>query len=256
MNESIGPYAGRRYVVTGAASGIGRACVERLLGSGAFVLGVDLSMSVLETFDSDHYTGSVTDVTDADAIRAAVINFVPINGEINGVISNAGVFIAGTEIVDMDLTNWQKSLAVNLTSHLFLLQSTIPYLAEGTGSVIIVGSRNVLAPGAGAAAYSCAKAAATQLGRVAALELGKKGIRVNVVHPDAVFDTAVWTQEALESSARRYGLTVEEYKSQNLLRTTIGQADVAEGICAVLGPAFSKTTGAQIPIDGGNLRVI
>lgn len=65
-------------------------------------------------------------------------------------------------------------------------------------------------PGAGAAAYSVSKAGLTQLMRVAALELAAEGITVNAVHPDAVFDTRLWTEEALATSARRYNLTVEE----------------------------------------------
>lgn len=253
MNEF---YSSKRYVVSGAGSGIGRACAERLLSLGASVLGLDLSPSVVETFAGDAYTGVVTDVTDEDAIRDAVSGFVEGGASIDGVVSNAGVFVSGTPIVETDVAKWQMSLAVNLTSHFLLLQATIPHLTDGIASVIIVGSRNVPAPGAGAAPYSCAKAGATQLARVAALELGPRGIRVNTVHPDAVFDTAVWTPEVLESSARRYGMSVEEYKSQNVLKTEIGQADVAEGICTILGPALSKTTGAQIPIDGGNTRVI
>lgn len=248
-------FDGKGYVVTGAASGIGHACAQRLLDAGARVLGIDLSSSVMSTCDNPSYSGVVADVTDRKSIAAAVAGFVG-TGRLHGVVSNAGVFVSGQNIVDLDLNDWGKSIAVNLTSHLLVLQSTIPVLADGDGAIVIMGSRNVPAPGAGAAAYSCAKAAATQLARVAALELGQRGIRVNVVHPDAVFDTALWTPEKLESSARRYGMTVEEYKSQNILRATIGQADVAEAVCALLGPTFAKTTGAQVPVDGGNRRVV
>jgi NAD(P)-dependent dehydrogenase (short-subunit alcohol dehydrogenase family) len=95
-----------------------------------------------------------------------------------------------------------------------------------------------------------------QLARVAALELASAGIRVNVVHPDAVFDTDLWTPEVLARSAARYGLTVEEYKRKNLMKTEIHSADVAAMVAAMAGPAFAKTTGAQIPVDGGNDRVI
>ncbi|HZA13019.1 MAG TPA: SDR family oxidoreductase, partial [Myxococcaceae bacterium] len=123
-------------------------------------------------------------------------------------------------------------------------------------AVVVVASRNVLAPGLGAAAYSAAKAGLTQLARVAALELAPQGIRVNVLHPDAVFDTGIWTSEVLEERARRYGLTVEEYKRKNLLKVEITAKDVAALVCALAGPLFSKTTGAQVPIDGGSDRVI
>jgi len=79
---------------------------------------------------------------------------------------------------------------------------------------------------------------------------------VNVVHPDAVFDTALWTDEKLESSAARYGLSVDEYKTRNLLNTEIKSTDVAAVCAALCSSLFSKTTGAQIPVDGGNDRVL
>ena len=123
-------------------------------------------------------------------------------------------------------------------------------------AIVLVGSKNVLAPGPGASAYSVAKAALTQLGRIAALELGKKGIRVNILHPNAVYDTGIWTNEVLEARANHYGLTVEAYKTNNVLKVEITSKDVAELVVLMLGASFSKITGAQIPIDGGNDRII
>ena len=96
----------------------------------------------------------------------------------------------------------------------------------------------------------------TQLARVAALELASQGIRVNVVHPNQVFDTGIWSKDVLKSRAKSYGVTIDEYKRANLLKTEITSKDVAEIVCSLAGRAFAKTTGAQIPIDGGNERVI
>ena len=112
------------------------------------------------------------------------------------------------------------------------------------------------APGPGAAAYSAAKAGLTQLARVAALEYGAKGIRVNVVHPNAVYDTGIWTEEVLNERAQSYGMDVEQYKTSNLLGREVSSRDVAASIVSLAGTAFSRTTGAQIPVDGGNERVI
>ena len=123
-------------------------------------------------------------------------------------------------------------------------------------AVVIIGSKNAPAPGPGAGAYSVAKAGLTQLARVAALEWAEAGIRVNVLHPNAVFDTALWSEQLLQDRAASYGISVEDYKAKNLLGVEITSADVAAMACAVAGPLFSKTTGAQIPIDGGNDRVI
>ena len=117
-------------------------------------------------------------------------------------------------------------------------------------------SKNVPAPGPGVGAYSAAKAALTQMGRVAALEFAPYGIRVNMLHPNAVFDTGVWTPEVLEKRAAHYGLSVDAYRASNLLKAEVSSADVARLAVAVAGRGFARTTGAQIPIDGGNERVI
>jgi NAD(P)-dependent dehydrogenase (short-subunit alcohol dehydrogenase family) len=137
------------------------------------------------------------------------------------------------------------------------MNKVIPFVKQGLdGSIIFVGSRNFKAPGPGASAYSCSKAALTQLCRVAALELAPHQIRVNIVHPDAVFDTKLWTPEALQKSATRYGMTVEEYKTKNLMKVEIKSKDIGNMVAAMASPLFAKVTGAQIPVDGGNDRVI
>ena len=110
--------------------------------------------------------------------------------------------------------------------------------------------------GPGAAAYSASKAALNQLARVAALEWGKDNIRINSLHPNAVYDTALWTDEVLASRAKAYNLTVEQYKKNNLLKTEVSSKDVAELAAEMCGALFSKTTAAQVPVDGGNERVV
>jgi NAD(P)-dependent dehydrogenase (short-subunit alcohol dehydrogenase family) len=122
--------------------------------------------------------------------------------------------------------------------------------------MVVMGSKNVLAPGAGAAAYSASKAALTQLMRIAAFEWGGDGIRINALHPDAVFDTGIWTEEVLQARATHYGMSVEEYKTRNVLKVEVTSRDVAELSAEMCGPLFAKTTAAQLPVDGGNERVI
>jgi NAD(P)-dependent dehydrogenase (short-subunit alcohol dehydrogenase family) len=91
---------------------------------------------------------------------------------------------------------------------------------------------------------------------VAALELASDGIRVNVVHPNAVFDTGLWTDDVVRARAAAYGKTVDEYKRSNLLGIEVTSEAVAAVIVSLAGSAFACTTGAQIPVDGGNDRVI
>jgi NAD(P)-dependent dehydrogenase (short-subunit alcohol dehydrogenase family) len=178
-------------------------------------------------------------------------------GGLDILINNAGIFTSSQLIESMDQHIWQKSLDINLTAHEQILRYTITYLKLGIDpAVVFIGSKNVPAPGPGASAYSVAKAALTQLARVSALELAPYGIRVNVIHPNAVFDTGLWTDEVLENRARHYNMTVDEYKRNNLLKVEVTSKDVAALTCAMAGPAFAKTTGAQVPVDGGNERVI
>ncbi|MCF6209664.1 MAG: bifunctional aldolase/short-chain dehydrogenase [Gammaproteobacteria bacterium] len=250
-------FAGKVALVTGAASGIGRACADALHARGAAVLALDIDPAVIEHFATADRFGIVCDITDSAAIQAAVAQAVVRFGGLDVVVSNAGNFPANLCIDDMDPEVWERSLQLNLTAHQRLLQYCIPYLQHGLQpAVVLMASKNVLAPGPGAAAYSVAKAGLTQLGRVAALELAAQGIRVNMLHPDAVFDTGIWTEEVIASRARHYGLTVQEYKTKNLLRVEISAVDVADMVCALAGPLFAKTTGEQISIDGGNDRVI
>jgi NAD(P)-dependent dehydrogenase (short-subunit alcohol dehydrogenase family) len=88
------------------------------------------------------------------------------------------------------------------------------------------------------------------------LEWAADHIRVNMVHPDAVFDTGLWTSEILEQRARHYGLSVEEYKRRNLLGTEVTSATVGRLVAEMCSATFACTTGAQVPVDGGNERVV
>lgn len=246
---------GRVALVTGAAAGIGRACMERLLDLGAAVIALDSNTD----FASDHPACLAVncDVIDAAAVQSALMSGLVLFGGVDMVISNAGSFPVSAPIESVHDADWEQSLAVNLSAPMALLRACIPFLKQGFDpAVVMVGSKNVPAPGPGAAAYSVAKAGQTQLARVAALELGKHGIRVNTVHPNAVYDTALWSEERLAERAAHYGLSVEDYRSNNVLHREIVAADVARVIVHLAGPDFIHTTGAQIPVDGGNERVI
>lgn len=250
-------FQGKVALVTGGASGIGRACVEALRARGAVVAALDINPAVAGAFDGPGVLGIECDLTDDDGLRAAVAATVRRFGGLDILVCNAGIFPASQTIAAMDPAHWDRSIAVNLTSQQRLLQACAPYLALGIDpAVVLIGSKNVPAPGPGAGAYSVAKAGLTQLGRVAALEMAPSGVRVNVLHPNAVFDTGIWTEDVLQKRATSYGLSVEEYKAKNLLGVEITSADVAALACAVAGPVFAKTTGAQVPIDGGNERVV
>jgi rhamnose utilization protein RhaD (predicted bifunctional aldolase and dehydrogenase)/NAD(P)-dependent dehydrogenase (short-subunit alcohol dehydrogenase family) len=249
--------AGKIALVTGAASGIGLACAHELLSLGAVVGAVDVDPEVVHLMDSDAWVGIECDVADDVAMAEAVKTVVRQYGGLDIIIDNVGVFPRSGTIEEIQPEAWDRSMAVNLTSHQRLWKECIPFLRLGAEpAVVVIASKNVPAPGPGAAAYSVAKAGLTQLARVAALELGEAGIRVNVLHPDKVYDTALWTSEVLEERAAHYGVSVDEYKTRNVLHTEVSSRDVATLACAMAGSLFAKTTGAQIAVDGGDVRVI
>ena len=250
-------FSGRVAVVTGAASGIGRACVEAFLAAGACVAALDRNSSVEGLWDDVRVCACPCDVTDACAVAFAIESAVRRYGGIDFLVSNAGIFPATARIAELSPETWEKSLSVNLDAHLGLLQKALPFLEMGIDpAIVIVGSKNVPAPGRGAAAYSVAKAGLTQLARVAALEFAPAGIRVNVLHPNDVFDTGIWSREVLEARAAEYGMDVETYKRRNLLGVEVISSDVAALAVALCGRLFGRTTGAQVPVDGGNDRVL
>lgn len=251
-------FSGEIALVTGAASGIGKACVESLLARGAAVVGIDINPAIEKLFKRTDYLGVVCDITSDDGIRDTLEKAVRRFGGLDMVILNAGIFPGGQRIDQLSGEEWRKVMAVNLDANLALMRECHPLLklAPKHGRVVVIGSKNVPAPGPGAAAYSASKAALNQLMRVAALEWGAEGIRINTLHPNAVFDTGIWTEEVLASRAKHYGLTIDEYKRNNVLKIEVTSRDVAELAAEMCGPLFAKTTAAQVPVDGGNERVI
>lgn len=250
--------AGEVALVTGAASGIGRACARALAAAGAAVCGIDLNPSVAGTAPGPGYLGITCDVTRDDQVQGAVERAACEFGGIDMLVLSAGVFPPSSPISTLSAADWSGTFAVNSDAALTTMRAAYPYLrlAPRGGRVVVIASKNVPAPGPGAAAYSASKAALTQLARVAALEWGADKIRVNVLHPNAVFDTGLWTEGVIAQRAAAYGISPAEYRTRNVLGAEVCSADVAALAVAMCGTLFAKVTGAQVPVDGGNERVI
>jgi rhamnose utilization protein RhaD (predicted bifunctional aldolase and dehydrogenase)/NAD(P)-dependent dehydrogenase (short-subunit alcohol dehydrogenase family) len=251
-------FAGEVALVTGAASGIGKASVDALLARGAAVVGIDLNPAIASLYQRPDFLGIECDVSSEAQLRNVLARTADAFGGLDMLVLNAGIFPGGCRIDALGTDEWRKVMHVNLDANFVLMREAHPLLklAPRGGRVVIIGSKNVPAPGPGAAAYSASKAALNQLARVAALEWGGDNIRINSLHPNAVFDTGIWTEDVLASRAKHYGLSVDAYKKNNILKTEVTSRDVAELAAEMCGPLFAKTTGAQVPVDGGNDRVI
>jgi rhamnulose-1-phosphate aldolase/alcohol dehydrogenase len=257
--------ARRIALVTGGASGIGRAAALRLAAEGAHVVVADLDAAgagkvadeVVAVAGSGRAVGLGMDVASEASVRAGFEEAVLAYGGVDIVVSNAG--IAHSAPVDqMTLGDWERSFAVNSTGHFLVAREAMRVLkAQGLGGAFVfVATKNVMSPGKDFAAYSAAKAAEAQLAKVLALEGGPHGIRSNIVNPDAVFrDSKLWSEEVRRERARAQGIAVEQledfYRRRNILAVPILPEDVAEAVLFLASDRSAKTTGCTITVDGG-----
>jgi rhamnulose-1-phosphate aldolase/alcohol dehydrogenase len=257
--------ARRVALVTGAASGIGRAAALRLAAEGAHVVVTDVDAAgagkvaeeVVAASGSGRAIGLGLDVTSESSVRAALDDAMLAYGGLDIVVSNAGA--AHSAPIDrLDLADWERSFAVNTTGHFLVAREALRVLkAQGAGGAFVfVATKNVMSPGKDFGAYSASKAAEAQLAKVLALEGGAHGIRSNIVNPDAVFrDSKLWSEEVRRERARAQGIAVDDledfYRKRNILARPILPEDVAEAVLFLASDRSAKTTGCTITVDGG-----
>jgi rhamnulose-1-phosphate aldolase/alcohol dehydrogenase len=255
----------RVALVTGAARGIGRAAALRLAAAGCQVVVTDrdaegagaVAAAIAAAHGPESAVGIALDVTDEVSVQAGFDAAALAYGGLDIVVSNAGIAHV-SPIERLEKRDWDRSLAVNATGHFLVSRAAVRLLKEQGlgGSLVVVGTKNVLAPGKDFGAYSASKAAQVQLARVLAIEAGTDGIRVNLVHPDAVFqDSGLWSEEIRAERARAHGIGVEEledfYRRRNLLGLKVTPEDVAEAVLWLASERSSRTTGCIVTVDGG-----
>jgi rhamnulose-1-phosphate aldolase/alcohol dehydrogenase len=257
--------SGKVAIVTGAASGIGRAVAERFAEEGAHVVVSDID----EALAGEVANGIVKknglrraiavqlDVSDEADVERAFEATIRAYGGVDVVVSNAGISSFGSLDV-LETADWDRAFAVNARGHFLVARAALRAMkAQGTGgSIVFNASKNVTAPGKEFGAYSVSKAAEAQLCKIVALEGGEFGIRANMLNPDAIFgNSRFWSEEMRAMRATAYNIATEDlpayYRNRTLLKTEVTAADVAEAALFLAGPRSSKTTGTMLPVDGG-----
>ena len=260
-----GELAGRVAVVTGGASGIGRAAARLLAARGAHVVVADLNLDgaqeVVEQLTTEQGLRRAiavhVDVTSEDAVvemtRRAVLEY----GGIDVLVASAGL-ATSSPITETTVEEWELTYAVLARGYFLAARESFRALIEQGrgGSIVFVASKNALVAGANAAAYSSAKAASLHLARCLAEEGGPHGIRVNTVNPDAVIQgSGIWSSDWKAERASTYGVTEDDlqtfYRGRTKLGVDVFPEDVAEAIAFLAGPRSAKSTGNVINVDGG-----
>jgi rhamnose utilization protein RhaD (predicted bifunctional aldolase and dehydrogenase)/NAD(P)-dependent dehydrogenase (short-subunit alcohol dehydrogenase family) len=257
-------FAGHVFIVTGAASGIGRGIAMDLATKGASLVLADLDLEGLADVAQTLTTAGLPepaiapgDQSDPDVVARTVHSAIRTFGGIDGAVLNAGIGMTGT-LEELTLDQWNSTLRINLSSAFLLTQASMRAMREQGrgGSLVYIASKNAFGPGAAFGAYSVSKAGMVQLMRIAALEGGAAGIRANAVNPDAVFDNSrLWDGGLREERAAAHGIKPDEledfYASRNLLHRRVTTTDVAQTVSFLLSDQSSRTTGSVIPVDGG-----
>lgn len=231
-------FAGRRALVTGAASGIGAATVALLEAEGADVIGVDLRP-----------TGVVRggDVTDPASVTAFVADAAASLGGLDVLVNVAGI-VHFSRIEDLALDDWERHLAVNLTGPFLVSQAALPHLIASRGSIVTVASVAGVKGQAYTAAYSASKGGVVLLMKSLALELADRGVRVNCVCPGGV-DTPLIGPAAASIPADADPKLMD--RLQSVIPDLLRPDEVAEAIAYLASDAARMITGTALVIDGG-----
>ena len=260
-----GELAGRIALITGGASGIGRATARVLAARGAHVVVADLNAEgaaeVAEELIAEHglrrALGVHVDVTSEQAVTEMVQRTVLAYGGLDVLVCSAGL-ATSAPITETTLEDWERNYAVLARGYFLAARESFRVLLEQGrgGSIVFVASKNALVAGANAAAYSSAKAASLHLARCLAEEGGPSGIRVNTVNPDAVIQgSSIWSSDWKAERASTYGVSEDDLQGFYQGRTKLGVAvlpeDVAEAIAFFAGPRSAKSTGNVVNVDGG-----
>lgn len=239
---------GKCAIVTGAAQGIGQACVERLLQEGAKVVGADINEDIEQIMEQAGATGIRTDVGDKEQIEAMVAHAIEKMGKVDILVSNAGVTAPG-DFLDYAYEDFERVLRINLHSAFIGGQAVARHIVErgGTGSIINMSSVNGVLALPNQTAYVTSKGGLNQLTTVMSISLADKGVRVNGVGPGTI----------VTEMSRARVLATEESRRRILSRTPMGRpgdvSEIASVVAFLASSDASYMTGQTLYADGGRM---
>jgi rhamnulose-1-phosphate aldolase/alcohol dehydrogenase len=256
------PLQGRVALVTGAASGIGRATAERLAAEGACVVIADLDETAAQEVaasigSTDRAVGVAVDVTDATAVQAAVDAAALAFGGVDLVVNNAGLSIS-KPLLETTEHDWDLQHDVMAKGSFLVARAATKVMVDQGmgGDIVYISSKNGVFAGPNNVAYGATKADQAHQVRLLAAELGGHGIRVNGVNPDGVVrGSGIFAGGWGAQRAAVYGVDEENlgefYAQRTLLKREVLPEHVAAAVFALTGGDLSQTTGLHIPVDAG-----